>query len=99
MNSDTWYTGHDSDQAQFYAFVWNVFRYSRKKPTEKELRELILDRWHKKLDRQTLENVALNYSGLYATLLDFAKSKNEGGMLLLPIEAIHQLKNPSIGSK
>jgi hypothetical protein len=77
IKCNTWHTGHPSDENRFYEFVWNVFRYSRKRPSEKNLRELILERGRGKLDPEHLERVALRYSGLYATLLDFAKARTQ----------------------
>jgi hypothetical protein len=85
INCDTWYTGHPSDEARFYSFVWNVFKYSRKRPTEQYLRELILEQWRGSLDPDYLETVALKYSNLYATLLEFAKTRKRG-ILFLPSE-------------
>lgn len=77
INCHTWHTGHPCDEARFYTFVWNVFRYSRKRPSEINLRELILERERGKLESEYLENVALSYSGLYAILLEFAEARTQ----------------------
>jgi len=82
LNCDTWHTGHSSDEARFYAFVWNVFRYSKKRPTEKYLRELILERRHGNFESEYLEKLALRYSNLYVTLLEFAESRTRGSLFL-----------------
>jgi len=82
INCNTWHTGHPADEARFYTFVWNIFRYSRKRPSENNLRELILERECCKLESEYLENVSLRYSGLYATLLEFAKARTQGSSFL-----------------
>jgi hypothetical protein len=85
INCNTWHTGHPCDRERFYTFVWNVFKYSRKRPSEKRLKELIIERERGKLEYEYLEKVALRYTGIYATLLEFAKARKQR-MWFLPSE-------------
>ena len=70
---ETWYKSHPSDDERFYRFVWAVATFSRRPPTENTIRDLIISKWAGRLDEPFLHTQALHYSGLYATLLEFAK--------------------------
>jgi hypothetical protein len=74
----TWYTRHPADDGCFYRFVWTVVRFSRRLPSEKKSRDLVISKWTEKLDGDFLQSQALHCSSLYATLLDFAKVRTKG---------------------
>lgn len=78
----TWHTGHDNDEGRFYAFVWNVAKFSRRQPSESEIRDLILKEWRGRLEEDYLQTKARNYSNLYRTLLDFAAARTKGRLFL-----------------
>ena len=75
IKTDTWCTGHSSDQHQFYKFVWAVREYSRKRPSEMDLEREIINQWTGRWNQKYLEHCARKYAGLYVTLLEFADSR------------------------
>jgi len=83
ISCDTWFKGHPSDDERFYRFVWAVAQYSRRLPSEMTIRDLIISEWAGKLESDFLQSQALYYSGLYATLLEFAKVRTKGQPFLL----------------
>ncbi|WP_291587379.1 MULTISPECIES: hypothetical protein [Comamonas] len=78
----SWHTGHAADEGRFFAFVWTVCRVSRKPPTEREVREEIMRAWSERLGAEFVGEKALYFSGLYQTLYDFAKARNEARFFL-----------------
>jgi hypothetical protein len=85
ISCDTWYKCHPSDDERFYRFVWAVAQFSRRPPSEITIRNLIISEWAGKLENDFLQNQAMHYSGLYATMLEFAKVRTKG-RLFLPSE-------------
>ena len=69
--TETWCKGNLPDETGFYKFVWAVIEYSKKRPTETEINDLLIEKWEAKFDRKYLENCARKYSGLYVNLLEF----------------------------
>lgn len=80
----TWYTGHDCDLARFHAFVWAVVRFSRRPPSESDIRELIRQKWEGRL--YDLDAYALNASRLYQSLYDFGKAQKTPGVAPREVE-------------
>ena len=75
--TETWYKANLPDEVGFYKFVWAVLEYSKRRPTENEINDLLIEQWKGKLDLQYLENRARKYSGLYVTLLEFYDSRRK----------------------
>jgi hypothetical protein len=80
IKHDAWYTGHDNDLARFHAFVWAVIRYSRRPPSESDIRELIAQHW------KGFDDYALAASNLYKSLYDFGKARNAPGVASSEVE-------------
>jgi hypothetical protein len=78
ISVELWYVGHPLDEERFYRFVWCVIRLSRKPPSEEFIRNLIIAEWEGKLESTYLSGKAIHYSGLYATLSEFAKARSKG---------------------
>lgn len=72
----SWHTGHTADDKRFYGFVWSVLTYSRKRPSEGELRQEIMKAWSGRLESKYLQERASEYAQLYEHLHGFAKAKN-----------------------
>jgi hypothetical protein len=75
IKAKTWHTGHPLDEKRFFHFVWAAFRYSRRRPGQAELAEMIAEEWRGRIAEDFLESKARYYAGLYAVLLDFAKTR------------------------
>jgi len=82
MAHDSWAKGNDQDMGRFYKFVWMVSRYSRKSVSPAELRELIKEKWSGRLHEPFLDRAMIEYSSRYEDLLDFAKARNAGQLIL-----------------
>lgn len=82
ISLECWHKGHPSDEEHFYRFVWGVVSISKKPPSEKLVRNLIISEWAEKLEDTYLLNKAIHYSQLYTTLFEFAKVRNKAQLFL-----------------
>ena len=73
-----WYTWHPCDLKRFHAFVWAVVRYSRRPPSESDIRDLIYLHWDGRL--HDLGRYALEASLKYQALYEFGKDRNAPGV-------------------
>jgi len=66
---DSWHSGHWADMERFFKFVKAVLRYSKKRPSDSEVRDRIMER--EGLPQDDLEKRASHFAGLYAHILEF----------------------------
>lgn len=76
ISQNTWNSSHWLDNERFYRFVKAIIRYSRRKPTENDIRYKIMEIYKGKLDEEFLYEEAERFTYKYSIILAYERTKD-----------------------